>query len=68
VPHVTETFTLGGDDRGGTRLDYAGELGTDGWAVGPWWGSIVARTWVATVEASLAKIRREAERRAHRLP
>jgi hypothetical protein len=63
VPHVTETFTL--DERGGTtRLVYAGELGTDFWAAGAAWGAAVARTWVATVAASLERIRVEAERRA----
>ncbi len=65
VPHVVETFTLGevGDD---TELEYAGELGTDLWTLGQLWGAAVARTWEATVEASLESIRVEAERRAKR--
>lgn len=63
VPHVTETFTLDEDD-GSTHLVYAGELGTDFWAPGAWWGAVVARTWTATVAASLERIRVEAERRA----
>jgi Polyketide cyclase / dehydrase and lipid transport len=69
VPHVVERFTLE-DDAGSTRLVYEGELGTDLWQVGRWWGDQVARTWVATVDESLARVRDEAERRAastHRL-
>jgi hypothetical protein len=68
VPSVSETFTLTGG-AGSTRLEYTGELGTDLWAPGAWWGTLVARTWVATVAASLERIRTEAERRAaHRRP
>jgi hypothetical protein len=63
VPLVTETFELDDED-GATRLVYSGELGTDFWAPGAAWGALVARTWVATVAASLEKIRVEAERRA----
>jgi hypothetical protein len=63
VPLVIETFRLDDDD-GATRLEYSGELGTDFWAPGALWGALVARTWVATVAASLEKIRMEAERRA----
>ena len=63
VPHVTETFALE-EHEGSTRLVYSGELGTDFWAPGAWWGDTVARTWVATVAASLERIRTEAERRA----
>jgi hypothetical protein len=63
VPLVIETFRLDDDD-GATRLEYSGELGTDFWAAGGLWGALVARTWVATVAASLEKIRAEAERRA----
>jgi hypothetical protein len=63
VPHVVECFTL--HDHGSTcRLEYAGELGTDGWAIGRWWGNVVARRWEATVRASLERIGAEAERRA----
>jgi hypothetical protein len=64
VPHVAETFTLTGTDDGGTRLEYNGELGTDGWAAGQAWGAIVASTWAKTVAGSLERIRAEAERRA----
>jgi hypothetical protein len=63
VPHVVETFTLA-DDGGSTRLEYTGELGSDGWAAGRWWGEQVARKWEATVQKSFEGIRTEAERRA----
>jgi hypothetical protein len=62
VPHVVERFTLH-DDAGSTRLDYLGELGTDYWQLGRWWGDQVARKWEATVWGSLVRIRDEAERR-----
>ena len=62
VPHVVERFTLH-DDAGSTRLDYLGELGTDYWQLGRWWGDQVAREWEATVWGSLVRIRDEAERR-----
>jgi hypothetical protein len=61
VPHVVERFTLH-DDAGATRLDYVGELGTDFWQLGRWWGDQVARKWEATVRDSLARVRTEAER------
>jgi hypothetical protein len=63
VPHVVERFTLH-DDAGSTQLDYQGELGTDFWWIGRWWGDQVAGKWVATVRQSLDRIRAEAERRA----
>jgi Polyketide cyclase / dehydrase and lipid transport len=63
VPHVVERFRLH-DAEGATRLEYRGELGTDGWAVGRWWGNVVAKRWVTTVRDSLARIQVEAERRA----
>ena len=63
VPHVLETFELRGAD-GATELEYRGELGTDLWGLGAWWGSRVAGPWVRTVERSLAAIRAEAERRS----
>ena len=63
VPHVVETFELteAGD---GTELVYTGELGTDLWGVGAWWGNLVAKSWERTVEGSLAGAREEAERLA----
>jgi hypothetical protein len=62
VPHVVERFALH-DDTGTTRLEYTGELGTDFWVAGRWWGTLVARKWEATVRASLERVRVEAERR-----
>lgn len=63
VPHVVETFHLEERD-GGTTLTYRGELGTDLWRLGERWGDVVARTWEATVAASLDAVKTEAERRA----
>jgi hypothetical protein len=63
VPHVTEVFLL--DEVGsGTRLRYEGEIGTDFWAAGAAWGSVVARSWERTVQASLDDIRERSEQRA----
>ncbi|MGH9119562.1 MAG: SRPBCC family protein [Acidimicrobiales bacterium] len=67
VPFVVERFTLHDDD-GATRLDYDGELGTDFWAAGRWWGARVAAVWEATVRSSLERLRVEAERRSTRNP
>lgn len=63
VPHLTETFELHpcGD---GTDLEYRGEIGTDLWALGTCWASLVARPWERAVVQSLSSIRTEAERRA----
>ncbi|MDI9888831.1 hypothetical protein QMZ92_31890 [Streptomyces sp. HNM0645] len=63
VPAVTESFTLT-EHGSGTRLAYEGELATDLWQAGQWWGSMVAPRWEATVAASLAAVRQEAERRS----
>ena len=63
VPHLVETFELR-EEQGGTELEYRGELGTDLWSLGSWWGALVARPWVGTVEESLSGVRAEAERRA----
>lgn len=63
VPYVTETFDLR-PTADGTELEYRGELGTDLWRLGAWWGDLVAETWERTVEQSLNEIRTEAERRA----
>jgi hypothetical protein len=65
VPYVVERFTLS-EARTGTALEYAGELGTDLWALGRWWGDRVGPRWEAAVESSLADVKREAERRAFR--
>ena len=65
VPYVVEQFLL--DETGGrTELEYRGELGTDLWALGRWWGERVARRWEAAVRASLESVKTEAERRAAR--
>ncbi|MFJ4014400.1 SRPBCC family protein [Streptomyces sp. NPDC090026] len=63
VPAVTESFTLT-EHESGTRLVYEGELATDLWRAGQWWGGLVAPRWEATVAASLATVGQEAERRA----
>jgi hypothetical protein len=63
VPLVTETFELRTEE-GGTGLTYAGELGTDFWQIGAWWGAVVARTWERAVKESLDGVRVEAERRS----
>jgi len=63
VPHVVESFLLKTSEQG-TRLTWRGELGTDFWAAGVWWGGRVARQWDRAVRASLAAITAEAERRA----
>ncbi|QGN46295.1 SRPBCC family protein [Micromonospora sp. WMMC415] len=65
VPHVRERFTLTGDGDH-TRLEYTGEMGTDGWALGNRWAAIVAQQWEATVADSLATLKSEAERRHNR--
>jgi hypothetical protein len=65
VPHVVEQFLLH-ETAEGTDLEYRGELGTDLWTLGRWWGDAVARTWEDTVRASLESVKLEAERRAAR--
>jgi len=65
VPHVVERFELKPHD-GGTAFDYRGELGTDLWTLGAWWGDVVAAAWERTVATSLEGVRAEAERRATR--
>ena len=62
VPHVAESFTLEPAEAG-TRLTWQGELGTDFWAVGRWWGKQVARAWEGAVRHSLSAVVAEAERR-----
>lgn len=63
VPHLVETFELHATEHG-TDLEYRGELGTDLWRLGAWWGDVVAAQWDRTVEESLPGISAEAERRA----
>jgi Polyketide cyclase / dehydrase and lipid transport len=64
VPCVAEEFLLTEHDDGTTTMRYSGELGTDFWRVGRWWGDRVAGPWEAAVRSSLAGVRQEAERRA----
>lgn len=65
VPLVVETFTL--EERGeATLLRYDGELGTDLWRLGSWWGAMVAAKWQAVVADSFTQVKVEAERRAAR--
>src|ERR671915_393773 len=52
VPHVVERYELEPRD-GGTAFDYRGELGTDLWRLGAWWGDRVAPAWERTVATSL---------------
>lgn len=66
VPHVVELFELhhlDGNDSS-TRVTYSGELGTDFWGAGAWWGEQVAVAWERAVAASLAAAKTEANRRA----
>jgi hypothetical protein len=63
VPHVLETYELRDLDCE-TDFEYRGELGTDLWALGQWWGDRVASAWERTVASSLEAIRTESERRA----
>jgi hypothetical protein len=61
-PHVAESYVLD-ETEAGTRLTWSGELGTDFWALGAWWGDRVARAWDKAVRSSLEAIVAEAERR-----
>jgi hypothetical protein len=63
VPHLVESFLLSPSEQG-TRFRWQGELATDGWQLGKWWGQIVARAWTRAVEDSLRQIAGQAERRA----
>jgi hypothetical protein len=65
VPHVVESFVLS-DAGSRTSLLYEGELGTDLWALGRWWGERVALRWEEAVRSSLAAVQAEAERQASR--
>lgn len=52
VPYVVETFELHAAEDG-TSFEYRGELGTDFWSLGEWWGKRVAEVWERAVEGSL---------------
>lgn len=62
VPFVVEQFDLR-ELEGGTltELEYTGELGTDGWALGAAWGARVACRWEDAVARSLAELKSAAE-------
>ena len=62
VPHVVEHFLVVSESPGLTRIEYGGELATDGWKPGAWWGRLVANKWEATVAATLSAVKTEAER------
>ncbi len=63
VPLVLEAFLLD-DDGEETSLRYRGELHTDLWGLGRWWGGLVARRWDEAVASSLEQIDALAEERA----
>ncbi len=63
VPHLAESFVLTATETG-TELLWEGELGTDLWLIGEWWGQTVARAWARAVAASFRELAAEAERRA----
>jgi hypothetical protein len=63
IPHVLEWFLLQ-DTENGSRLTWEGELGTDFWRLGSWWGRRVALQWESAVRRSVAAVKIEAERRA----
>jgi hypothetical protein len=63
VPHVVESFVFDVTEEG-SRLTWEGELGTDFWALGAWWGNRVADAWDKAVRSSLEAVVAEAERRA----
>ncbi len=65
VPHVAESFELK-PTQAGTELTWTGELGTDFWALGRWWGRQVATVWERAVRDSLEAVKPEAERRPPR--
>jgi hypothetical protein len=67
VPHLAESFQLTSTESG-TELRWQGQLGTDLWALGHWWGARVAQAWTRAVEMSLHEISAESERRAHATP
>jgi len=63
VPYVVERFILTSNGAA-TTLVYEGELGTDLWRLGEWWGDVVAERWERAVAASLESVKTAAEQRA----
>ncbi len=47
----------------GTSLTLEGQLGTEFWAAGAWWGDRVAVAWEEAVRNSLRTVGEDAERR-----
>jgi hypothetical protein len=69
VPEVTEQFLLTDitdGDGPATRLEYHGQLGTDLWTAGTWWGRPVAARWQHVVATTFTNVKTEAEHRTHR--
>ena len=66
VPHVVEEFTLT-ERPEGTRLEYRGELGTDGWAIGSMVGSRRGQQ-VAGGGRGHARLRQDRSRTPRRTP
>ncbi|HZP94982.1 MAG TPA: SRPBCC family protein [Candidatus Limnocylindria bacterium] len=66
VPFVSERFFLRETADGVTELEYTGELGTNLWAAGEAWGSLVARHWERTVAIALRTLKASAETMAAR--
>ena len=64
VPHLVESFLLTASESD-TELRWQGELGTDLWTIGQWWGGRVGQTWTHAVRMSLHELAAEAERRTH---
>ncbi len=62
VPYVVEQFMLTSHEQH-TRLEYAGQLGTDLWSLGARWGDVVAGPWQHIVNTTFEAVRAEAERR-----
>jgi hypothetical protein len=61
VPFVAEQFIVRDLAGTATEIEYTGELGTDGWAIGAIWGTLVARRWERAVAQSLAELKSAAE-------
>lgn len=67
VPYVVERFQLREVEGGAvTEIEYSGDLGTDLWGLGAWWGDLVARYWERAVADALASLKRSAEEVAAR--
>jgi hypothetical protein len=63
VPYVVEEFVLTHQGLT-TRLEYNGEMATDLWVVGKFWGDLIARRWQTVVAESFVAVKAEAERKS----